>query len=185
MQAIQALTQRASVARLMDPAPDTAARETLFQAALRAADHGNLRPWRFLVVEGTGRDALGELFCTAALADNPDLTESQQDKYRAMPQRAPMLIVVIATVCEHPKVPVIEQLLSAGAAAQNIINAAFALGLGAMWRTGEMAYHPKVLEGLGLTENEQLVGYLYLGQPANPISPPKTAEIDNFYQAWP
>lgn len=185
MQAIEALTQRASVARLMAPAPNEQQLETLIRAGMRAADHGSLRPWRFMVISGEGRDHLGELFCRAALASQPDLAPAVQDKYRAMPQRAPMLLVVIARVVEHPKVPSGEQLLSAGAAAQNIINAAYALELGAMWRTGEMAYHPEVVKGLGLKENESLVGYIYLGTPANPPSLPKVPSVDEFLQPWP
>lgn len=184
MQAIEALTQRTSAARLEAPAPDDRQLGILLQAAMRAADHGGLRPWRFLTITGEARDRLGELFCRAALADRPDLATTAQDKYRAMPHRAPMLLVVIGRVVEHPKVPAGEQLLSAGAAAQNIINAAYALGLGAMWRTGEMAYHPEVLRGLGLGENESLVGYIYLGTPVRPPSPPRVPETDKFLQSW-
>ncbi|HEY7884140.1 MAG TPA: nitroreductase family protein [Cellvibrionaceae bacterium] len=185
MQALQALTERVSVARLTGPAPDARQCEIMLRAALRAADHGNLQPWRFLVIQDAGLDALGELFCRAALTEKPGLSEPHQAKYRAMPARAPMIIAVIAKVQEHPKVPASEQLLSAGAAAQNIINAAFALGLGTIWRTGEMAYHPLVHQGLGLAANEQLVGFLYLGQPAGTLPAPKTLAVEDFYQNWP
>jgi len=185
MQAIKALTERVSTGRLVSPAPSSDQIEVLLQAAMRAADHGRLQPWRFLLIKEEAREHLGELFCRAALSSQPDLTPEVQNKCRAMPQRAPLLLVVIARLAEHPKVPAEEQLLSAGAAAQNIVNTAFALGLGAMWRTGEMAYHPEVLAGLGLAANEKLVGYIYLGTPATPPAAPKVSAVADFLQVWP
>lgn len=185
MQAIEALSQRTSTGRLQAPAPTEQQCRTLIECATRAADHGLLRPWRFLVVEGEGLDALGELYCRAGLEDNPELPQAKQDKFRKMPRRAPMVMVVIARCQAHPKVPEREQIISAGAAAQNIINAAFAMGLGAMWRTGDMAYHPTVESGLGLQEGEHIVGYLYLGTRPGDASPPKALNIEDFFQTWP
>lgn len=185
MDAITALTQRASVGKLTDPGPSAEEFETLIRAAVRAADHGQIRPWRFLKVTGRGLEALGELYCRAALADNADLSEPFQQKYRNMPLRAPCVLVVIASLTAHPKVPAQEQVISAGACAQNVVNAAFALGLGAMWRTGEMAYHPVVEQGLGLAAEEQIVGYIYLGTPAMAVPGPKRLELADVCQSWP
>ncbi|WP_049723821.1 nitroreductase family protein [Gilvimarinus polysaccharolyticus] len=185
MDAIAALTQRASVAKLTDPAPTAQQLETLLKCAARAADHGLLRPWRFLTIEGAGREALGELFCRAALRETPDLSETLQAKLRNMPLRAPQLLVVIACLQEQSKVPEVEQLLCAGAAAQNIINAAYAQGLGVIWRTGDMAYNPHVLAGLGLAANERLIGYLYLGTPVNSLPTAKEPDLVGRCQTWP
>lgn len=185
MDAITALTQRVSVAKLGEPAPSKEQLDTLFKCASRAADHGLLRPWRFLTIAGTGREALGELFCRSALRDDPELSETLQDKLRNMPLRAPMLLLVIARLQEHPKVPELEQLLCAGAAAQNIVNAAYAQGLGVIWRTGDMAYNRHVLEGLNVAENERLVGYLYLGTPAKKLPVAKEIDLSDRCQSWP
>lgn len=185
MEAIQALINRVSIARVSDPAPDAARREAIFAAALRAADHGQIRPWRFLLVEGEARRELGNLFVRAAQIRDPDTPGAKLEKFAAMPLRAPLVVVAIAKVQDHPKVPGVEQVISAGAAVQNMLNAAFALGVGAFWRTGEMAYEPGVREGLGLTENEQIVGYLYLG---TPVSQPEVASplsIKDFFHSWP
>lgn len=165
MDAIELLHSRVSCPLLDAPGPTEKQMETLFQAALRAPDHGAIRPWRFLTVSGEGREALGRLFVKAALDDNPQLSDERQHKMRSMPLRAPLVIVVIAAVKEHAKVPAVEQEISAGCAAQNIILAAHAMELGAMWRTGDMAYHPVVKEGLGIGESDSIIGYLYLGTP--------------------
>ncbi|WXL27323.1 nitroreductase family protein [Ectopseudomonas mendocina] len=182
MDALVALTDRVSVPRLVAPAPDAAQRELLFQAALRAPDHGQLKPWRFLIIEGEGLVQLGELFAASLPVDSaPELL----NKARNMPLRAPLMVVVIASVTEGHKVPVQEQVLAAGCAAHAMLLAAHAQGIGAVWRTGDMAYNPNVLTGLGLQANEQLVGYLYLGTPEKEPRTAPRPDITPFVKAWP
>lgn len=183
MDALELLHQRVSSPALEEPGPNQAQLEAIFQAALRAPDHGAIRPWRFLLVEGKARTELGELYLKAALQDDPELTPERQKKILNMPLRAPAMIIAIASAQEHPKVPVLEQQVSAGCAAQNIILAAHALGLGAMWRTGEMAYHPAVHKGLGLAEDETLIGYIYLGTPRKLRRAPVHEQAD-FVTRW-
>nr|WP_067285835.1 nitroreductase family protein [Marinobacterium profundum] len=166
MDALDALINRVSIPLLEAPGPTAEQLEQMFRAALRAPDHGGIQPWRFLVIEGEGLDRLGELFLAGARAKDPQLAPERGDKLFKAPSRAPMVVVVIAAMREHPKVPQIEQLISAGCAANNIVTAAHALGVGAMWRTGSPAYDPLVLQGLGLAEHESLVGYVYLGTPS-------------------
>jgi nitroreductase len=185
MDALDALHKRVSVSKLVEPAPNDAQRDAIFKAALRAADHGRLCPWRFLVIEGVGLTQLGELFCEAALSDDPALVPEICDSYRKMPLRAPMIVVVIARCQPNPKVPDIEQVISAGAAAQNMITAAYAMGLGAVWKTGAMAYHPRVIQGLGLGTGESIVGYLYMGTPISPMGAASARPLEDFFARWP
>jgi nitroreductase len=182
MDALVALTERVSVPRLVAPAPDAAQRERLFQAALRAPDHGQLKPWRFLTIEGDGLVQLGELFASSLPAES---TPEALNKARNMPLRAPLMVVVIACVSEGHKVPVQEQVLAAGCAAHAMLLAAHAQGIGAVWRTGDMAYNPQVLAGLGLQANEQLVGYLYLGTPEKEPRTAPRPDITSFVTRWP
>ncbi|WP_415903143.1 NAD(P)H nitroreductase [Neptuniibacter sp. QD29_5] len=165
MEALELLHNRVSCPVLNEPGPTEEQLKNIYQAALRAPDHGALRPWRFLSVQGEARAKLGELCLRGALANDAELPDAKQDKIRAMPLRAPCMLVVIAAVKDSPKIPVLEQEVSAGCAAQNMILAAYAQGLGAMWRTGDMAYNSVVREGLGLTEQETIIGYIYLGTP--------------------
>lgn len=188
MDAITALQQRVSASKLIAPAPDAAQLEQLFRAATRAADHGNLHPWRFLIIEGEGLVQLGELFARVAASKKVGIAQSELERCKSMTQRAPMIIVVIAQCQDHPKIPQIEQLISAGAAAQNILNASFALGLGAIWRTGDMSYDSDVKQALGLVTtselNEEIVGFLYIGTPAVPVHSPRELTINRFFSKW-
>jgi Nitroreductase len=156
-----------------------------FKAAARAPDHRNLKPWRFVVIEGEGLKALGELYQSAMLKTNPELPEDKKQRALVLPQRAPMVIVAIATIAEDPKVPEIEQVLSTGAAVQNMLNAAFAMGLGAIWRTGDLAFNPYVAEGLGLDQTEQIIGFIYLGTPKVPFRKVPEVDLESFVSRWP
>ncbi|WP_210398215.1 nitroreductase family protein [Motiliproteus sediminis] len=184
MDLVSLIQQRVSCPVVEEPGPSASQLDAMFRAALRAPDHGNLKPWRFLVVEGEARAKLGELFLQAALAKDPALVPPLQEKMRNMPLRAPTLVVVIARLQQHPKVPLVEQQVAAGAAAQNILLAAHGLGLGAMWRTGDMAYNPDVMRGLGLAENEEIIGFVYLGsRPAKTRNAPALDPAD-FVEQW-
>ena len=185
MEALHALLNRVSAPRLCAPAPSTAQRDLLFRAALRAPDHGRLRPWRFLTVEGAAREQLGELLVQGLLAGYPEAPPEAVSKARGMPLRAPWLVLVIARLQEHSKVPPQEQLLAAGCAAHAILLAAYAQGIGAVWRTGELVYSAPVAAGLGLGADEQIIAVLYLGTPERALSaPPELAPAD-FVSVWP
>src|SRR5690625_2297304 len=90
------------------------------------------------------------------------------------------------TACEGgPGVAEVEQIVSTGAAVQNMLLAAYALGVGAFWRTGAMAYHPTIAKGLGLTDNEKIIGYLYLGTRASTHPKPKDVDLAQYFTPWP
>nr|WP_288466361.1 NAD(P)H nitroreductase [uncultured Pseudomonas sp.] len=184
MDALDALINRVSAPRLTEPAPSAEQRERLFKAALRAPDHGQLRPWRFLTVEGDARHALGELYAEAIASKNPQADDEALTKARNMPLRAPLMIVVIARTQEHPKVPAQEQVLAAGCAAHGILLAAYAQGIGAVWRTGELSYDAVVNAGLGLAANEQVIGYLYLGTPQRELREAPAVNVDEYVSSW-
>ena len=185
MDALEALHTRNSVALLQEPAPDKQQLENIFQAGLRACDHRLLRPWKFLVVEGDARTDLGELMLEIKLQENSGLSAEEQNKIASKPLRAPMIVIVVAAVkTEHcEKVPVIEQLLSAGGAAQMMMVAAHSQGIGAIWRTGSIVFNAKFLTGLGLEADDQIVGMLYMGTPKaqKPLRPLNSKE---FVQYW-
>ncbi len=184
MDAMSLLNHRNSEPKLSKPGPD---RETVLQilsAAARAPDHGRLRPWRFLLIEGKARYRLGELFAAAVQARNPAASPEEIKKNSEAPLRAPIIIAVIARLEDHPKVPKIEQLLSAGCAAHGILLAAQALGFGAIWRTGDNCYDAHVKEGLGLSQDEEIVGYMYVGSALGVPKPLQEIRIGELLQVW-
>jgi nitroreductase len=184
MDALTLLNNRNSEPKLSEPAPDSETVHKILGAALRAPDHGRLHPWRFLLITGKSRYRLGELFGEALRARDPEANPEQIKKNQEAPLRAPIVITVIARLQEHPKVPKVEQLLSAGCAAHGILLAAQALGFGAIWRTGDNCYDPRVKEGLGLGEGEEIVGYVYLGSPVGVPKPVEPARVEDFVSTW-
>lgn len=174
MDALTALLTRASAARLSDPAPDDDRLRMILSAAANAPDHGRLRPWRFLVVRGSARAKLGQALARALARRAPESAAQAIEGERKKTERAPLIIVVSAAVQPHPTVPEIEQVIAAGAATQNILLAAHALGFGAFWRTGAAAYDDFVKEQLSMPAGERIVAFIYLGTPAAPL-PQRTA----------
>ena len=184
MNALDALHRRSSVPKLRGPLPSQKMLENIYKAAFSAADHAVLKPWRFLVVMGDSREKLGELFAKAGVAKDASLHQSAIEKLRRKPLRAPLVLVCISSYKFHPKVPEIEQDLSAGAATQNMLLAAFAQGLGAMWRTGSLAYDPLVRSGLGLTVEEKIIGFLYIGTIDGGTKQQREPDVQSYFQEW-
>jgi nitroreductase len=184
MEALDLLLNRVSVPRLIEPAPDAAQRESLFNAALRAPDHGQLRPFRFLTVEGPARERMGALLAEALQQGGSEYDEKALDKARNGPLRAPLVVVVIAKLQDHYKVPKTEQLITAGCAAHGVLLAAYALGVGAVWRTGDLSYSPHVAKGLGLEAGEEVIAFLYLGTPQNPPRVAGKVDVVDFVSEW-
>ncbi|MBV8342104.1 MAG: nitroreductase family protein [Gammaproteobacteria bacterium] len=163
MQAIDLLLTRHSARALTEPAPDAATLALIFASAARAPDHGRLRPSRFITVRGEARERLGELLAGHLRRSQPQATAEALERERLKAFRAPLVVVVIAHCNPAVKIPVIEQMLSAAAAAHAMMLAAVALGFNAMWKTGGAAYDATVKAALGLQPADAVVGFLYFG----------------------
>jgi nitroreductase len=185
MDAMEALTQRVSASRMVEPAPDELELHALLAAAVRAPDHGRLRPWRFIVIRGAGLRRFGELLADTYRRRHPDATAAQLDKERGKPLRAPLIVAVAAIVDTQSNIPAVEQLLSAGAAAQNIMIAAFASGYGCAWKTGGAAYDDDVKAALGLRPTDAIVGFMYLGTSVAALPPAQPIDVDRYVTEWP
>lgn len=181
--AMAALLQRNSSAKLTEPAPSGDALEQIYHAALRAPDHAGLRPWRFITIQGASLDKLGELFVKSKL-EQQDLTAEKQDKLFKNPRRAPLIIAPVVHLQEHPKVPEIEQWLSVGAAVQNILLAVEAQGYAAFWRSGSVTFDETVKQGLGLANNEQLAGFIYIGSRHGKLKPLPEHSLADYVRQW-
>lgn len=184
------IVNRVSTPKLTHPAPDKEALTAILAAAVRAPDHGKLRPWRFLIVENNGLKALGDAFALSAKEADSELNDDRLNRVRIMPLRAPMVIVVVAETQLNHKVPVQEQVLATGAAVQNMLLMAHDLGYGAMWRTGELAYNAFLKKRLGFEEKDEIVAFLYLGtaettSQAGGKKLKQPLSLENYVQTWP
>ena len=167
MSAIDTLLNRNSHARLVDPGPDAGELNTILQAALRAPDHGRLRPWRFVVVAGDRRHALGEVFVQSLRLKGVS-DPAKLEKAANAPLRAPLIIAGLLHAVAHPKITREEQAHAVAAALSAAQLAAESLGVGSMWRTGGYATDPSVIEALGGDVGDQVIGFLYLGTREGP-----------------
>lgn len=139
--------------------------EKLLDAAVQAPNHYKVRPWRFVVLTGEGRNKLGAVMAASQQARHPEFPEDAFNKCRGLPLRAPVLIAVGVDKPSEVKVLEVENVAAAAAAIQNLLLAAHALGLGAKWRTGEWARDPMVKQFLGFAPDQTIIGFIYLGYP--------------------
>jgi nitroreductase len=185
MDAIELLLSRVSNAKVGEPAPDDESLRLALRAAVRAPDHGMLRPWRIQVVRGSGREQLGLVMREALAKRDPSATADDLDKEQSKPLRAPLIIVLSARFKNSPKIPEIEQLLSAGIAANNVLLVLQARGYGGIWRTGSAAYDPQVKQALGIPASDAIIGFLYAGTPRGPSPRFERAAPDDHVEDWP
>ncbi len=178
------LSQRSSSSRLLEPAPSGAELEAIFTVAARAPDHARLRPWRFLSIAGERRADLGQLFREALLLRDPEADQAAQDKAASAPLRAPLVVAVVTRLLEHPKVPHVEQRMSAGCAAYGILLAAEALGYAGIWRTGEVAFDRNLMRMLGLADSEEIAGFIYLGSREGDARPVPQLTLADYVSEW-
>ena len=184
--AIQLLKTRKSISAtfLKEPAPDEAQLEEILTVAARVPDHGKLAPWRFIVFRDDAGKRAGALLADLYAARNPDAAEARLAEERDRLARAPLVVAVVSRAAPHPKIPEVEQLLSAGNAAMNIVLAAHALGFSAQWTTGWIAYDEEAGRILGLKPGETFVGFVHIGTAiAPPVDRPRPALAD-VVSAW-
>lgn len=165
----EAIFQRRSIGKVkLDPVEKEKI-EKILEAAVWAPNHHYTEPWKFFVLTGEGRRPLGRTLAEIAKEniDHPLTEKSQEILKRAeeKPFRAPVVITVAVTPSDDPKVFEIEEVGAVNAAIQNMLLAAHALGLGAVWRTGKPAYHPKMKELFGLRKQDEVLGFIYIGYP--------------------
>jgi len=163
MDALELMLNRGSALKLGPPGPADADLRHMFDCAVRAPDHGRLRPWHFVVIGTDQRAAFGQVMAESLARRDPAASEEALRKERDKAFRAPVIVVVAAKLRKGHKIPEIEQVASASAAAQTIMLAAPALGYGAVWKTGAPAYDPAVKAALGLAGEDEIIGFLYIG----------------------
>lgn len=163
MDLLTAIDTRSSAARLAEPGPTPEHLARMLSAAERAPDHGRMKPWQLVVLQGLARERFAAAAAEAKRRRMPSMSEEQWGAERDKVLRSPTLVVVGCVVRENSKVPEIEQVIAAGAAAQNLFLAAHDLGYGVMWKTGAAAYDPDVKAVVGLKPVDHIVAILHLG----------------------
>ena len=179
-QLINWIKSRRSIGNLSIPAPTESQIKAAIDCAVTAPDHKKLQPWRFIVTQGNARHELGRAFLVAAEAkaaqEGDTLSEKDRQKTYNMPLRAPVIITVVTQMQAHKKVPPFEQMLSAGAAVQNLILALKAQGFSTVWRTGLLCNEPAVKAYFDISADDYVTAFVYTG--SSPCDMPTRKPID-------
>lgn len=185
MPAIDLLKQRRShpSKQLADPGPDAAQLRELVETALRVPDHGKLEPFRIIGVRRDAGEVLGARLAAITQARTPgELGAIEKDRGRF--NRAPLCLIVVASLLDGHKVPTQEQLLSAGCVAYNLLLGVQALGFGAQWITGWPAYDRGAAKIFGLSEQEHAIAFIHIGTAVG-ISPDRERPtVAAKYREW-
>lgn len=160
--------------RLVEPAPSAEQLHDLLGLAAAAPDHGLLTPWRFVLVPRGKRALLAEAFALALIDRDPGATLEQIEAAREKARRAPLLLVAIACLGpREPDVPALERMVSMGAAIQNLLLGAHAMGFGSGLTSGRAMHSPRLRQPLSLADGEEAVCCINIGT----VSKPKPARL--------
>ena len=158
------LLKRRSVKALGEPGPTAEQLDGILTVAARVPDHKQLAPWRFVVFEGDARRRFGEVLAEViAVEDKEPPSHVRLETERQRMMSSPVVVAVVSRVTDTVGAPEWEQVLSCGAACQNLCVAANAMGFGSLWVTRWYAYSPGVNARLGLAANERIAGYIHIG----------------------
>lgn len=167
----EAIRTRRSIGKVKeDPVPRELV-ERVIEAAVWAPNHHHTEPWKFVVLAEEGRGRLGRAYAEIAAETmaGPGHTDEEREQRRlreeAKARRAPVVIAAVRVPSASPKAIAEEDRAAVHAAVQNLLLAAHAIGLGAVWRTGDQLNHPAVKRELGLSDAEEVVGFVYIGYP--------------------
>ena len=179
------LTRRSvGIAFLGEPGPTPDELEQILRIGTRVPDHGKITPWRLVIIEGEDRAKAGEKLARIMEQANPKLDASSLGAERKRFLPAPLTIGVISSPQPHPKVPQLEQLLSAGNVAFNLLHAAHALGFAASWVTRWYAFDAEAAAMLGARKDEQFVGFIHIGTPTATIEDRPRPDLESIVTRW-
>ncbi len=182
---LELLQTRRSVAalNLVEPGPNEDTLRTLLTIAARVPDHGKLAPWRFIIFRGDGAAKAGEKLAEIAAArGETDVEKLAQERTRMT--RAPLVVAVVSCAAPHPKIPVWEQELSAGAVCMNLLVATHASGFAGQWVTEWYCFDDEASALLGLKPGERFAGFVHIGTPTEVPSDRKRPDLDDLVTVW-
>lgn len=169
MDVIEAIQTRRSMGKVGEKTPPKEMIEQILESAQWAPNHFKTEPWRMTVLTGDGRKKLGDAYgrINSEKLIDPSSEEKSDAYEKGMNKalRAPVVIVIKVEPSDQEKVKVIEEIAATACAVQNMLLTAHALGLGAMWRTGDPAYTDIMKQSFQASETGIVLGYVYLGYP--------------------
>lgn len=170
---------------MAEPGPGESELNEILTAAARVPDHGKLVPWRFIVYRREQGAQIGQrlLAISEAKAGQPlDAARREQELTRFT--RAPLVVGVVSRAAIHPKIPVWEQELSAGAACMNLVNAAAASGYASQWISEWYSFDDEAARMLGARDGERFAGFIHIGTPTQPATERPRPDLPDICTIW-
>ena len=161
-----ALRRSTSADLMTEPGPDRQTLGAILEIAARVPDHRKIFPFRFIVFRGKARERAGAVLARRFAETMPDTSTERVEAEGRRFLRAPVVILVVARIDPAHKTPEWEQMLTNGAACQNLLLASSAYGFGANWITEWYAYDRETLDAFGLAPGEKAAGFVYIGSAA-------------------
>ena len=181
MDTLELLTTRRSNKSLRAPAPDELQLDSILQAASQVPDHGNLTPWRFVVIQSeAGKQRFQATLRETAITLN--MGEKTLEKAERVGKFAPLVIAVIASPKEGK--PEWEQQMSAACAAYAAQLAAKAQGFDNVWITGLWVNTAALREAFGCGEHDKIIGLLMIGTAQKEVDGPKNTDLSELVSRW-
>ncbi len=176
--ALIASRQNVSPKRLIEPGPSQEQLDRLFVAAVAAPDHGQLLPWRFVIVPPDKRGMLAEVFALALIDRDPGATLVQIEAAREKAHRSPLLMLAVVRLVseQEPEIPNVERMVSLGCAVQNILLASHAMGFGSGLTSGQAMASPRTRALFALSDDETAVCFVNVGT-VSKRKPPRTRPV--------
>lgn len=169
---------------LVEPGPTPQELERLLQLAVRVPDHGRLAPWRFIVIGGAARRALGLRLDQLYARQNPDLPAAKADMWTQYLLRAPVTLVLVSRPDRSSNVPEWNQVLSAGAAGMALTVAASAMGFATQWLLKWPGRDPEAAALVGVAPEEKIAGFIHVGRPARVSEDRPRPVLDEVVRFW-
>lgn len=183
---LEALLSRRSVRprRLTVPGPSPDDLRAIVQAGLRGSDHGGLRPWRLIHL--TDRERLAEVFLAAERELRPDGGGEMATRAEERARNGPCLLALVAGIdTNHPEVPAHEQWAAVGAALNQMLLAANALGFAGGILSGAKTRTAALRRALSIEQHEHITGFLTFGTAATTAPAAPAADPLDFLSEWP
>lgn len=129
--------------------------------------------------------ALGELFARALLERDPKASEDQVKQARDKALRAPSLVLLVVNAgSEDASVDLLERVISAGCAVQNMLLLATAMGLGSALTSGKALKSQAFRQGLGLQTTDHAICFISLGTVSQHKPRKPRPQADAFFSLW-
>lgn len=178
-------TRKSASAKAMGGEAPTAAQiDEMLELATRVPDHGKLAPWRFVIFQGNAREGIGAKFKARWAELNPTHSEDSLSFQAGLFARAPLVIVVVSSPQQHPKIPLWEQQMSAAAVSFNLELAAQAMGFDVQWQTDWVAYDDGAKAAMGIKPEESVAGIIYVGKTSVPLEDRPRPEVAKLVTHW-